>query len=264
MKSFGWFAAISPLAALGLWAADHSALATTRYRIESKTQQTVDLSAVQQPNQVTNTTQVAIISVTLTDTTGGKTIHVVIDSLSTDLPVPGAAEAALSAKGAWLHGIVDPWGRTKIVKTSADSNEIVGQLKASLQRFFPVVKPGGKQGDTWVDTTQVDSKTPQQAVKSTSITTYTLGGAAQYAGMSATKIDAVSNTTGAGTIENPMAGPMELTLTDQAKESFYVGANGHYLGGTSQSSVKSFVTTPMVPNPIPVTATRSTTVTVLK
>ncbi len=264
MRSFGWFAAISPLAALGLWAADQDALATTRYRIESKTQQTVDLSSVQQPDQVSNTTQVAIISVTLTDTVGGKTIHVVVDSLSTDLPLPGAAEAAQGAKGAWLHGTVDDWGRTRIVKTSADSNEMVGQLKASLQRFFPAVKPGSKQGDSWVDTTLIDSKTPQQAIKSTTITTYTFGGASQYGGGPATKIDAVSTTTGAGTIENPMAGPMELTLTDKSTESFYLGGNGDFLGGTSQSSVASFVTMAMVPNPIPVTATRSTTVTVLK
>lgn len=264
MRSFGWFAAMGPLALLGLWAADHGAPSTTRYRIESKMHQEVDLSSVQQPNQVTNTVQVAIISVTLTDTVGGKTLHVVVDSLTTDLPIPGAAEVVQKAKNAWLHGLVDNWGRTTIVKTSADSNEIVGQLKASLQRFFPVVKPGGKQGDSWIDTTHVDSKTPAQAVKSTTVTTYTLGGAAQYGGAAATKIDAVSTTTGAGTIENPMAGPMELSLTDQATEVFYVGGNGLFLGGTSQSSVKSFVTMAMVPNPIPVTATRSTMVTVHK
>lgn len=264
MRSFGWFAAISPLAVLGLLAADESAPSTTRYRIESKTQQTVDLSSVQQPNQVTNTLQVAIISVTLTDTIGGKTLHVVVDSLSSDLAIPGAAEAAQGAKNAWLHGFVDPWGRTRIVKTSADSNEMVGQLKASLQRFFPVIKPGTKQGDSWLDTVHVDSKTPAQAIKSTTVTTYTLGGASQYGGATATKIEAVSTTTGAGTIENPMAGPMELQLTDQSTEAFYVGGNGHYLGGTTQSSVKSFVTMAMVPNPIPVTATRSTTVTVFK
>ena len=264
MRSFGWFAAMGPLAVLGLLAAEQSGPSTTRYRIESKTQQTVDLSSVQQPNQVTNTVQVAIISVTLADTVGGKTLHAVIDSLSTDLPIPGAAEAAQSAKNAWLHGLVDNWGRVKIVKTSADSNEMVGQLKASLQRFFPVVKPGGKQGDSWIDTTHVDSRTPAQAVKSTTVTTYTLGGGAQYGGATATKIDAVSTTTGAGTIENPMAGPMELSLTDQSTEVFYVGSNGLYLGGTTQSSVKIFATMLWVPNPIPTTATRSTTVTVHK
>jgi hypothetical protein len=256
--------AAAPVAGGAALVSEGRAPTTTRYRIESKTEQVVDLSAVGQGTQTNNFTQVAILSVTLNDTTGGKVLHVVIDSIASDSPVPGVAEMLQKAKKAWLHGLVDSWGRTKMVATSADSNEIVGQLRNSLVRFFPVVKPGTSQGDSWVDTNKVDTKTPQQNVKTTTVTTYTRGGNEPRDGETATRIDAVSATTGAGTMENPMAGTMEVEINNSGTETLFISADGRYLGGTSKSDGKSMIRTPAVPDPIPVKVTSSTTITVVK
>ena len=253
---------VAPFMVLGI-AAGTSAPSTTRYKIESVTEQVVDLSAMGQPNQTNSVTQLAIITVSLKDTTGGAVLHAVVDSIQTNAPLTDPS-AVGKVKGTWIHGIVDGWGRTQIVKTSNDSSEIVVQLKNSLIRFFPVVKPGSNQGDSWIDTSRVETKTSQQALKTTTVTTYTHSGSDQRDGQSATKINGASTTSGAGTMENPMAGPMELELNDSATETFFVASDGRYLGGSAKSSGKSLVRAASVPQPIPVTITRNTTVTVIK
>ena len=130
------FAAI-PVGAVCLGAASNppAASKTTRYRIESKTQQEVDLTVAGGGKQTTNITQLAIVSITLTDTAGGKVLHAVIDSVTVDSPAPDIAAIAAKAKGAWIHGLVDGWGRTTVVASSADSNDVVAQLKPTLSRF---------------------------------------------------------------------------------------------------------------------------------
>lgn len=248
----------------GFLLAGHPAPIMLRYRIESKTEQVVDLSAMGQGSQTNAFSQIAIVSITLSDTAGGKVLHAVVDTIASDAPVPGTAEAALKAKGAWLHGFVDQWGRTKITATSADSNDMVSQIKNSMARFFPIVKPGTKEGDIWTDTSRVDTKTAQQAMKTTTVTTYKRGSSAPRGTETAVRIDASSTTTGAGTIENPMAGTMDVELTDAGTETFFLGSDGRYLGGDSKSEGKSLVKTPMAPEAIPVKITRTTTVSVIK
>ena len=259
-----WFAGAVPFLLLGAMSSLNPRAPTpTRYRIDSKVEQIVDLSAMGQGNQTTSFTQLAVISVTLTDTAGGQIMHVVIDSLSSDAPVP-APEIMQKARGAWLHGTIDAWGRGKVTVTSADSNEMVAQVKAMMGRFFPIVKPGAKQGDAWLDTAKVDTKTPSQSMKSMTVTAFTHGGSATREGQPATRIDAASATSGAGTMENPMAGTMDVELHSTATAMYFVGSAGRFLGSESKSDGKSLVRTPMAPDPIPVTIKQTTMISVIK
>lgn len=250
-----------------LWLAAGSnppASKTTRYRIESKTEQVVDLTVAGGPKQTNNINQIAILSITLTDTAGGKVMHAVVDSISTDSPAPGIDSATAKAKGAWIHGWVDSWGRATVVATSADSNDLISQLRPTLSRFFPVVKPGAKPGDSWVDTSNVSIKSSTQALKTLRISTYTHAGTATWGGVQTTRIDATSATSGAGTLENPMAGTMELELTATGTESSYIAADGTYVGGESKSGGDSKIRAAMLPDAIPLKSTGVTTVTVIK
>jgi hypothetical protein len=255
-----------PLVLLGLGAAvsPPPASKTTRYRIESKTQQEVDLTVAGGGKQTTDVSQFVILSITLTDTAGGKVMHAVIDSATVESPAPEVGATAAKARGAWIHGFVDAWGRATIAASSADSNDVVAQLKPTLTRFFPVMKPGSKQGDSWVDTSNVSVKSTSQAIKSVRVSTYTHAGTATWGGASATRIDATTSTSGAGTIENPMAGTMELETTSTGTEAMYVAADGTYLGGESKSGGDSKVRAAMLPDAIPVKSTSSSTVTVIK
>ena len=260
-----WMVALTPLVAMApVETTEPPAAAATRYRIESVSEQVVDLSGMGQPSQTTKINQLAIISITLSDTVGGKVMHVSIDSIASDAPIADPSLDPSTAKGAWLHGLVDSWNRTKIVATSADSNNAVAQIKNTMSRFLPVQKPGAKEGDSWTDTTQVSTNTPQQALKSTTVTTYTRGGAGPHAGQAAFQIKSTSATDGGGTMENPMAGTMEVALTSTGTEVFYVGSDGRYLGGESKSNGKSMIRIAVSPDPIPVTITAQTTVTILK
>lgn len=235
---------------------------TTRYRIDSKSEQVVDLSAMGQPNQSTSATQMAVLTVSLSDTSGGQLMHVVLDTIASDSPMAGAD--LQQARGGWVHGTLDAWGRAKVTKSSADSNATLAQLKVTMVRFFPVIKPGAKQGVSWVDTVTTETKTAAQAMKLTAITTFTHGGSVTRDGQPAIRIDATSELVGAGTMENPQAGTMQVDLKNSATASYYIGTDGRFLGGESKSEGLSQVRAQMSPIPIPVTVKQTSTFSVLK
>jgi hypothetical protein len=235
---------------------------TTRYKIETKVETTIDLSAVGGAAQQQNAAQAAYISVGVSDTATGKVIHVAIDSLSSDLPIPGAAEAIAKAKGAWMHGLIDSKGKVTIVKTSADSNDFVAELKSTMRTFFPRLKPGAKQGDSWVDTAEVETKTSSRALKGSVVTTYTHGGDDTIGGDKAVRLDASFTSNVAGTMENPMAGAMEMESKDTGTGKYYLSADGRFLGGSSQSAGNATITAGG--QVIPVKVSRTSTVSVVK
>ena len=92
---------------------------TTRYRVDSKLEQVVDLTSIGQPNQTTLVTQMAVLTVALSDTSGGQLMHVVVDTIASDSPM-GGADLQL-ARGGWVDGTLDAWGHAKVTKASADS-----------------------------------------------------------------------------------------------------------------------------------------------
>lgn len=254
----------APIAALLAAGATDGAPRTLRYKIDSKTEQVVDLTGAGGPKQEVNMNQMTLVTVTLTDSAGGKVMHVVIDSITSDAQVPEVAAAIGTAKGAWIHGFLDAWGRGTVSASSADNNEIVSQLKPMMARFFPVLKPGAKQGDSWVDTVVVDSKSPTRAMKTTRVANFTHAGTATWGGGSAVRLDAASAASGAGTIENPMAGTMEMETTATGTEAFYMASDGTYVGGESITNMSGKIRAAMLPDAIPLTSKSTTTVTLLK
>lgn len=262
--SAGLLFTVGPVVAMLAAGLEEPAPKTTRYRVESKTNQMVDATAVGGPKQEIVINQLAILSITLTDSAGGKVMHVVVDSIANDAPQPDMATMLAKAKGAWIHGFIDSWGRGSIAASSADSNEIIAQLKPTLARFFPVMKPGAKPGDSWVDTANVEMKSPQQALKSARVSTFTHGGPATWAGMAVVRLDASMATNGAGTMENPMAGTMEVESKAAGTESYYLTPDGTYVGGESKQTSDAKIRAAMFPDAIPVTGSTTTTVSVIK
>jgi hypothetical protein len=237
---------------------------TTRYKIESKAETTIDLTAMGQGTQTQNVSQLAIITVALADSAGGKSMHVVIDSVASDIQLPGAAETLAKAKGGWLHGFVDARGHATILKTSADSNDFVAELKSTMSTFFPRLKVNAKTGESWIDTTRVETKTSSRNIKSTTITTYTAGGDDTMNGEKAVRIEASFASTAEGTVENPMAGSMNLESSDTGTGKYYLGPDGRFLGGSSRAEGKATVKSAMVPDPIPLKLVRTSSVTIIK
>ena len=257
------YALLTP-ALLLVGAAYAPAPVTTTYRLETRMEQIVDMSALGQGEQRNSLVQVALIRVTLNDSAGGKTMHVVVDSIAI-IGVGAPSTASLdSLRGAWVHAFLDAEGRMSHASTSNEASDALAQLKTTLHTLHPRVKPAFKAGDKWSDTTSVDSKSSSQAMKSQIVTAYTAGGEETVAGMKARRLDVAFSSAGAGTVENPMAGTMELETKETGTGVQYVGADGRYLGGSSTGSGNAMVSSPMLPQPIPIKVDRKSTVTVIK
>ena len=117
----------------------------------------MDLSVVGAPNQVTNLDLNAWVVMTLTDSAGGKVVHVIVDSLKMETTIPQhSAATADSAKGG-----DDPRVRRSHRATSRTSRRrqpvtrCSPRCRAWSTRCFPGSRPAAKAGDHWVDTTEV-------------------------------------------------------------------------------------------------------------
>lgn len=251
--------------ALGLVVAPTSRRApvTTRYRIDTKSQSTIDLSAFGQPPQEQDVGLVSWVAVTLTDTTGGKVLHVVVDSLKYDGTIPIEAAALDSVKGATLHGLVDPSGRIKDLTANPSGSLVLAQIHGVMNGFFPRLKTGVKAGDTWTDTNEVANTTGGANTKIKVQTSYTAGGNEMMSGVRAIKITSTYTSTVTGTMENPMSGTMEVEGTGTGAGSYYIGPDGRYLGGSSTTNVDQKLKMAMAPAPIPVKTVQTLTVTLI-
>jgi hypothetical protein len=241
-----------------------SVAVTTKYRIETKNETTVDLSSFNQPPQQVNIGLVSWIAVTMSDTTGGRILRLVVDSMKYDGTAPQISQlSADSAKGGVLHGLVDSKGRVTNLTQQPSTNIFLADIQGVIHSFFPKVKPGAKSGEGWTDTVEVTNTTNGSNVKSSFLINYTAGGQESVSGLTALKLSAASRASITGTIENPQAGTMEVAGTVTGTSTSLVGADGRYLGGSSNSTSDQTLKSAMIPTPIPVKVVRTVQVTVL-
>ena len=235
----------------------------TKYRIETRNETTIDLSGFGVPSQQQNFSLVSWIAVSLTDTVGGRTLHVVIDSMRYEGAIEGIGQAtADSAKGATVHGLVDPNGRVSNL-VSRPENVLLAEIHGVAHGFFPKVRTGAKSGDGWSDTLEVTNTANGANVKSTYSIAYTSAGQENVAGLAALKLSSVSNATLVGTIQNPAMGTMQVEGKIKASGTSFIAPDGRYLGGTSSMTGDQLLKSAMAPAPIPVKTVRTTTITVL-
>jgi hypothetical protein len=241
------------------------AASTTKYHFDLKTETTVDLSVVGAPTQITNLGLSAWVAMTLTDSAGGRVVHVVVDSLKVDTTIPQITSATTdSAKGGVVHGFVDPSGHIKNVTATPAGNLILVAVQGVVNALFPRVKAGTKAGDHWVDTTEVSNAGEGNNTKVKLILNYSADGSENVAGIPATKVSATSTSTVTGTMENPMAGTMEVEGNGTGTGTFYIGADARFLGGMLSSTIDQRLKVAMAPSPIPVKTVQSLTVTLIK
>jgi len=150
---------LSTFLLVSLMAGPHPAGPPLKYKFETKSITTVDLSAMGQANQTVETSAVAFFAVTLSDTTGGQLAHVVIDSLHFD---GGAMMAMLPDSllqlkpGTFFHlYLVD--GKVRSGLTPSSTSLMAVQALPGVQMLFSGVRPNRPVGTTWVDTSVVDT-----------------------------------------------------------------------------------------------------------
>ena len=237
--------------------------ATFRYRIDSKNQTTIDLSGLGQPAQEQSLGLSAWVVVSLQDTSGGRVLHVVVDSVTYDGTLPIGKESVDSAKGGTIHGLVDPAGRVKNLTVTPNASVFMAQVEAVMAGFFPRIKAGAKTGDKWIDTMEVTNSAGGANTKTQRISNYTLGGKETVSGLPAMRLNSAYTSTTSGTLENQM-GTLEVEGTGTGTGYYLVGTDGNSLGSGSTTNLDQKVKMAMAPLPIPVKVAQTLTVTLLK
>ncbi len=247
----------------------HSAAAqatgTRRYRLDSKTQQAINADAIGGGSQQTQTDRSAFLKITVTDSAGGKSYAVVIDSLvnrGTDLP-PGAAATSDSARGKVFTGFIAADGTVAPIAHPAGAGALGTAVGGQLDEFFPRAKAGAKEGENWT----VSSERPQLVVGGQlnirRTTAYVVMGTAMRDGVSAQRLDLTFTTAAEGSMRVGPA-PAKVDGTSMGSGSAFVSAAGVYLGGMRTEKTERRLVLQGAPGAVLVTAETATTVTLLK
>ena len=240
-----------------------SAPVTVKYRIEQKVESKVDLSGFGQGEQVQGQNAFWFVTISYTDSAGGRVVHAVLDSIRMDGGmIPISAATIDSANGTPYHGFIDAEGRLASL-TAMKSSTLGAQFEGTLRLIHPSVKRGAAAGAQWADTVDVSSKTPQADLKSNVVRKFTLGGSEAWEGTPATRIDVETVTKISGSLETP-GGTAEMMGGGPGTGAYYVAADGKVVGGKSSSVTDAIVTLAGAPGPIPVKTTTTTTVSVIK
>jgi hypothetical protein len=148
---------------------------TAHYHITSTTKSDLDLSAMGQPPQSVVITISAFVSATMSDSAGGKAIHVRIDSSTFD---GGSAAAYLppemtaDPRGA-VYDVIVVNGRPVSRLTPTPMSMQAAQLAPAVALLFAGLRTS-HAGDSWVDTVRSDSTIANAASSGSTITTWTV------------------------------------------------------------------------------------------
>lgn len=144
------------------------------YKIVTKTTSNIDLSAMGAPSQSISMAVSAWVSVTLSDSAGGKLAHIVIDSSSFDageLTAMLPPEATASAQGATFHiFLVNGKPTTPMLPTPASIQ--AGQLVPGIELLLAGVR-ATRAADTWTDSAKTDTSLAEASAAISRVTTWT-------------------------------------------------------------------------------------------
>jgi len=235
---------------------------TAHYKVSVVAQSTIDLSAMGAGEQKNSTGFTGFFTMTMRDTTGGKALTAVLDSMRVDSATQGKADLQLladSAAGGTWHGILNEKGKIDNL-TFVQGGTGAQQFEAVLAGFFPRGNAHmRKQGESWTDTLSYTSTSGGGSTSIRLLTVYTNAGEGMYNGAKALTITTTSTTASSGSQEGP-GGDMQLEGSGTGAGTYYVSKDGHYLGGTNTVNSNMTITMSQAPAPIPLKAVTTVTV----
>jgi hypothetical protein len=246
-------------AALVLPAA-RTAPVTTRYRIDQRLTQEVDATAAGQGTQSLTFSTSSFVTVTLTDSAGGKALRVVVDSMRGDSAAPIPAEVLDSARGAVFQGFVTREGRPTRLE-AAGANPSAAQIQGLVSDFYPWTRAGIKVGDSWTDTSSVTTGTAPDTVTVRRVTRYRAA-ANEPGKRPAVRIATEYTSEVTGSQPTP-SGSAKIQGTGGGKGSYLVSSDGRYLGGEWDLNSALTLSGAFAPQPVPINLRQTTRVTTL-
>ncbi|MGH7527908.1 MAG: hypothetical protein ACREMX_14530 [Gemmatimonadales bacterium] len=235
---------------------------TTKYRVDQTLTQEFDASTAGKGKQTLSFTTSSFLTVTLADSAGGRTLHVVVDSMRGDSSTPIPASVLDSARGAQFHGFVSRAGKPSNLHPVTPTPAAT-QVQGLLSDFFPWVKAGFKVGESWADTSANSTGAGADTVVVRRIVAYRASANESRDARKAVRINTDYTSQVAGTQPTPN-GPARIEGTGTGKGSYLVSPDGQYLGGDwrLQSALK--ISGAFTKEALPITITQTTKVIALK
>ncbi|HET6577306.1 MAG TPA: hypothetical protein VFG66_03240 [Gemmatimonadales bacterium] len=250
------------LAALGAAAPTSRAPVTTKYRVDQTLTQDIDASSAGKGKQSLSFSTSSFVTLTFTDSTGGKTVRMVVDSMRGDSTAPVPAEVFDSAKGAEFRAFLSESGKLselEAVKVSPAAERVQG----FISDFFPWVKAGVKSGERWADTSSRATTDGTDSVVVRRVNSYRVLGKETRGARKAVRIASEYQSSVAGTQPTPN-GPARIEGAGKGAGTYFVSSDGLYLGGDWQLRSALTISGAFADEPLPITITQTTKVTTLE
>jgi hypothetical protein len=235
---------------------------TAKYRIDQSLSQEIDATAAGGAKQRIAFATTSFVTVTLSDSAGGRAIRVVVDSMRGDSATPIPAAALDSARGAEFRGYLQKSGKPTGLKPSGNASAAT-QIQGLLSDFFPWTRAGLKVGDNWSDTTAKTSGSGVDSVTVRRVSAYQAAGSENKESRKAVRVTENFTSSVTGTQPTPN-GPARIEGTGSGNGFYYVGTDGRYLGGSWQQQSALKISGSFAPQPLPVTIVQKTRVTTLR
>jgi hypothetical protein len=240
----------------------HAAPATVRYRIDQTLTQTIDATVAGQGKQSISFSTSSFLTLTLTDTTGGRSVRVVVDSMRGDSTAPVPAEVFDSARGAEYHAFLSAAGKLSELE-AVTTTQAAYRVQGFLSDFFPWVKAGMKTGEQWSDTTAQATGAGADSVRVRRITSYRVVGPEPKVRRKTVRITSEYKSTVAGTQTTPN-GPARIEGSGKGTGTYFVSPDGQYVGGDWELHSDLTIAGAFSNEPLPITITQTTKVTTLE
>jgi len=242
-----------------LAATSPAAPVTARYRVDQTTTQDIDASAAGKGKQSISFTTASFVTLTLTDSTGGKSVRIVVDSMFGDSATPVPAAVFDSVRGTEFHAFLAANGKLSELE-AVNVSEAAARVQGFLVDFFPWVKKGVKKGEQWADTTAKTTTDGADTVVIKRITSYQVVGKETHDNKKAMRVNSEYRSTVAGTQPTPN-GPARIEGNGLGSGVYFVSSDGLYLGGDWQLQSTLTIAGAFSNEPLPITITQTTKVT---
>jgi len=250
------------VAALAAAAPRATAPVTAKYRVDQTLKQDIDASSAGKGKQSMSFTTSSFLTLTLTDSTGGRSVRIVVDSMRADSSAPVPAAVFDSARGAEFHAFLSASGKLSELE-SVNVSESAARVQGFLSDFFPWVKAGAKAGEQWADTSAKTTTDGTDSVVVKRITAYRVVGNETRDARKAVRVASEYTSTVAGTQPTPN-GPARIEGSGKGTGTYFVTPDGVYLGGDWQLQSALTIAGSFSNEPLPITITQTTKVTALK
>jgi hypothetical protein len=235
---------------------------TARYRVDQTLTQDIDASAAGKGKQSIGFTTSSFLTLTLTDSVGGKAVRIVVDSMRGDSTTPVPRAVFDSARGAEFHAFLSTTGKLSEFE-AVNVSDAAARVQGFISDFFPWVKAGVKPGERWADTSSKTTTDGTDSVVVKRVTSYRVMGKETRDRRKAVRIASEYTSKVVGSQPTPN-GPARVEGSGKGAGTYFVSPDGLYLGGDWQLQSALTISGSFANEPLPITITQTTKVTALE